>query len=56
MSEKRKRSKSLNRSEWWDHFDEMTVGDCRMAKCKYCGKQYEKNGTGNMKSHMLTKH
>jgi hypothetical protein len=27
-----------------------------MARCKYCRVLYEKNGTGNMKSHMLKKH
>jgi BED zinc finger len=52
----RKRAKYQNRSEWWDHYDEVTVGKYRMAKCKYCGKQYEKNGTGNMKNHIITKH
>ena len=52
----RKRAKYQNRSEWWGHYDEVTGGKCRMAKCKYCGKQYEKNGTGNMKNHILTKH
>jgi hypothetical protein len=52
----RKRAKYQNRSEWWDHYDEVTIGKYKMAQCKYCGKQYEKNGTGNMKNHITTKH
>ena len=41
---------------WWKHFQEVIVNGKKMARCKYCRVLYEKNGTGNMKSHMLKKH
>jgi len=44
------------RSNWWQYFEEVSINGKKMAKCRYCRVQYEKNGTGNMKSHVLKKH
>ena len=44
------------RSNWWQYFEEVSVNGKKMAKCKYCRVRYEKNGTGNIKSHVLNKH
>ncbi|CAL1396906.1 unnamed protein product [Linum trigynum] len=41
-------------SEWWAHYDRLTVGGVKKAKCKYCKRLMmgePKHGTSHLKKH-----
>lgn len=48
--------RSRRRSEWWEFYDKITVGDTVFAQCKYCTKRYVPSGTGNMRAHIENIH